>query len=140
MRVPIGFPTPPDQSSPQTLPTSPTSPVKLSIPELLIRYPINLSKYEQFRAYLHAHPELSTQEKNTAAFVVVHLSLLGVYEIHERIGGHGIAAVLKNGDGRKVLLRAEMDALPVRETTGLPYASTVEMRDTDGLVKPVMYI
>ena len=110
----------------------------LSIPELLKRFPINLQKYEYIRAYLHQHPEFSTQERNTAAFVVVQLSVLRVYEIHERIGDHGVAAVFHNGPGSTVLLRADMDALPVREQTGLPYASKVEMRDTDGVVKPVM--
>jgi metal-dependent amidase/aminoacylase/carboxypeptidase family protein len=133
MRVPVLSPPPPPVQASPTITGS-----KPSIPELLRKYPINQKKYEQFRAYLHSHPELSTLEKNTAAFVVVQLTLMRVYEVHERIGGTGVAAVFHNGPGMTVLLRADMDGLPVQEQTGLPYASKVYMRDTDGAIKPVM--
>ena len=105
--------------------------VELNVPDL--------SPYEELREHIHAHPELSKQESETASLVAKRLRTLGGYEIHEHIGGHGLAAVLENGFGRKVLLRADMDALPIREQTGLPYASKVTQRDTDGKTKPVMH-
>jgi amidohydrolase len=73
---------------------------------------------------LHRHPELSLQEHRTAAKLAERLTDAG-YETVEGIGGTGVAGVLRNGDGPTVLLRADMDALPVREETGLPYASEV---------------
>jgi amidohydrolase len=98
----------------------------------------DLAPYEKLRIHLHSHPELSQQESATAAIIAAHPALKP-YTIHQKIGGHGLAAVLHNGPGKTVLLRADMDALPVLEQTGLSYASKVEMRDTDGKVKPVMH-
>ena len=99
-----------------------------------------LSSYEQLYKHLHANPELSTQERETAELVIKHLRQLSSdLDIRTNIGGCGLAAILKNGSGKTVLLRADMDALPVREKTGLPYASTKTMKDTDGLEKPVMH-
>jgi amidohydrolase len=72
---------------------------------------------------LHAHPELGFQEHRTAATVTAELAAIGGWEITEKIGGTGVVAVLRNGAGPTVWLRADMDALPVREETGLPYAS-----------------
>jgi amidohydrolase len=74
---------------------------------------------------LHAHPELSGQEHRTAGIAAGWLSEQG-YQVIEGLGGTGVAGVLSQGDGPTVLLRADMDALPVTEETGLPYASTVE--------------
>ena len=99
----------------------------------------DLAYYETLRKHFHSHPELSQQESSTAATVVDHLRSLNAYEIHEKIGGHGVAAVLKNGSGKTILLRADMDALPVEEKTGLSYASKVTMKDFDGVTKPVMH-
>ena len=73
---------------------------------------------------LHAHPELSFQETETAALAASKLKELG-YEVLEGIGRTGVVGVLRNGAGQTVLARADMDALPVTENTGLPYASTV---------------
>lgn len=73
---------------------------------------------------LHAHPELSHQEHRTAGLVAERLRRSG-FDVQEGIGGTGVVGVLRNGDGPGVLLRADMDALPVTEATGLPYASTV---------------
>lgn len=73
---------------------------------------------------LHAHPELSHQEHRTAALVAERLRRSG-FEVQEGIGGTGVVGVLRNGAGPGVLLRADMDGLPVQETTGLPYSSTV---------------
>src|SRR4051794_3121283 len=78
---------------------------------------------EDFYRDVHQHPELSHQEHRTAAEVAMRLGGLG-YQVHERIGGTGVVGVLRNGNGPTVLLRADMDALPVEERTGLPYAST----------------
>jgi amidohydrolase len=83
---------------------------------------------------LHAHPELAFQERRTAGIVAGRLRELG-YETTEGIGQTGVVAVLRNGTGPVVLLRADMDALPVAEQTGLPYASTA--RDADDV--PLMH-
>lgn len=98
-----------------------------------------LEAYEELYKYFHSHPELSLQEKETATAIARHLERIGDYEIHTHIGGHGVVGVLKNGSGKTILLRADIDALPVEEQTGLPYASTVTMEDNDGIVKPVMH-
>jgi amidohydrolase len=93
---------------------------------------------EDFYRDLHAHPELSHQERRTAAKVTARLRDTGC-EIHERVGGTGVVGVLRNGDGPSVLLRADMDALPVREATGVPYASSVTATTTQGAEVPVMH-
>ncbi|ASU78338.1 amidohydrolase [Actinopolyspora erythraea] len=72
---------------------------------------------------LHAHPELAFTEHRTAATVASELRAVGGWEVTEGVGGTGVVAVLRNGDGPVVWLRADMDALPLREETGLPYAS-----------------
>ena len=87
---------------------------------------------------LHAHPELSNAETRTAAEVARRLRALGA-EVTEGVGGTGVVGVLRNGDGPLVLLRADMDALPVAEQTGLPYASTARGIDPDGNDVPVMH-
>lgn len=73
---------------------------------------------------LHQNPELSHQEHRTAGIVAERLRLSGL-EVITGVGGTGVVGVFSNGDGPTVLLRADMDALPVREATGLPYASKV---------------
>jgi hippurate hydrolase len=93
---------------------------------------------EGFYRELHAQPELSHQETATAAKVAARLRDVG-YEVRERLGGTGVVGVLRNGDGPTVLLRADMDALPIEESTGLPYASTVVSTDADGNAIPVMH-
>ncbi|MBN9175336.1 MAG: M20/M25/M40 family metallo-hydrolase, partial [Microbacterium sp.] len=87
---------------------------------------------------LHRHPELSFQETRTAGVVADRLTELGV-EFEEGIGKTGVAAVLRNGEGPVVWLRADMDALPVPEQTGLPYASTARGTDPAGTDVPVMH-
>ncbi|WP_273733408.1 amidohydrolase [Mycolicibacterium septicum] len=72
---------------------------------------------------LHQHPELSHQEKRTAGLAAARLRESGL-TVHEGVGGTGVVGVLSNGDGPRVLMRADMDALPVTEATGLPYASS----------------
>ena len=99
-----------------------------------------LEPYEELYKHFHSHPELSTQESETASTIVSHLKKLSSdLDIRTKIGGTGLIAILKNGQGKTLLLRADMDALPVAEKTGLEYASKQTMKDTDGLVKPVMH-
>src|SRR4051812_21009085 len=93
---------------------------------------------EDFYRDLHAHPELSHQESRTAGKVADRLRLTGC-TVHEHVGGTGVVAVLRNGEGPTVLLRADMDALPVREATNLPYASSVVTADAEGAAVPVMH-
>lgn len=87
---------------------------------------------------LHANPELSFQERRTAGIVAETLGRLG-FAVTTGIGRTGVVGVLENGDGPTVLLRADMDGLPVLEATGLPYASTARGTDPDGQDVPVMH-
>jgi hippurate hydrolase len=88
--------------------------------------------------HLHRNPELSAQEKQTAAKLAGELRALG-YEVTTGVGGTGIVGVLKNGAGPTVMLRTELDALPVQENTGLAFASTVRVKDPAGVDVPVMH-
>lgn len=90
-----------------------------------------LAKLEQIYQDIHAHPELSMQEHRTAAIASAWLRDQG-YEVTEGVGGTGVVGVLRNGDGATVLLRADMDALPIQESTGLPYASQESGTDRFG--------
>jgi len=95
---------------------------------------------------LHANPELSTQEAKSSALVAARLRELG-YTVTERVGkydepgltSYGVVAILKNGAGPTVLVRSDMDALPVKEATGLPYASSVRAKSPSGDDVPVMH-
>lgn len=87
---------------------------------------------------LHANPELSFQEHRTAGIVAETLTALGL-TVTSGIGRTGVVGVLENGDGPTVLLRADMDGLPVLEATGLPYASTARGTDHEGHDVPVMH-
>ncbi len=86
---------------------------------------------------IHSHPELSMQEKRTAGIAAERLRAAG-YEVTTGVGKTGVVGVLRNGDGPTVMLRADMDALPVREATGLPYASK-ETAEQNGKSVPVMH-
>jgi hippurate hydrolase len=87
---------------------------------------------------IHAHPELSMQETRTAGVVADRLRAAG-FDVTAGIGKTGVVGLLRKGDGPTVMLRADMDALPVREATGLPYASTVTTTDREGKTVPVMH-
>jgi hippurate hydrolase len=87
---------------------------------------------------LHSDPELSFEEHQTAARIVDALAGTGC-EISQHVGGTGVVAVLRNGDGPVIMLRADMDALPVAEDTGLPYASTKVVVDKSGKSLPVAH-
>ncbi|HVR74783.1 MAG TPA: amidohydrolase [Planctomycetota bacterium] len=88
--------------------------------------------------HLHAHPEISFQEEKTAARIAAELRGAG-FEVTEKVGGHGIVGVLKNGSGPVILVRTDLDALPVREETGLPWASQARATDDTGAVVDVMH-
>jgi hippurate hydrolase len=85
---------------------------------------------------VHSHPELSMQEVRTSGLAADHLRAAG-YEVTTSVGRTGVVGVLRNGDGPTVMLRADMDALPVEEATGLPYASKATMQDRAGVSVPV---
>lgn len=87
---------------------------------------------------LHQHPELSSHETRTAAELAAKLRELG-YEVTEHVGGTGVVGILKNGPGPTVMLRTELDALPVEEKTGLPYASKARTKDDSGRDVGVMH-
>jgi amidohydrolase len=87
---------------------------------------------------LHRNPELSLHEEKTAAKLAARLRRLG-FEVTTGVGGTGVVGVLKNGAGPTVMLRTELDALPVEEKTGLPYASTVKTRNDAGTEVAVMH-
>lgn len=88
--------------------------------------------------HLHSHPELSLAEEQTAARLAKELRAAGL-EVTERVGGWGVVAVLKNAAGPTVLVRADMDALPITEKTGVPYASQAKVRRADGQEVGVMH-
>lgn len=97
-------------------------------------YPALFALYQD----LHQHPELSFTEVRTAGIVAKELRALGC-EVTEKVGSLGVVGVLKNGPGPTVLIRADMDALPVKELTGLPYASTAVVQDVSGKESPAMH-
>jgi hippurate hydrolase len=87
---------------------------------------------------IHAHPELSMHETRTAQIAADHLKAIG-FEVTTGVGKTGVVGILRNGDGPTVMLRADMDALPIKEATGLPYASTVTATGADGKTVPVAH-
>ena len=97
-----------------------------------------LPELEKLYTDVHAHPELSMQETRTAGLAAGHLRTAG-YEVTSDIGKTGVVGLLRNGEGPTVMLRADMDALPVPEATGAPYASTATAVDSEGKTVPVMH-
>ena len=97
-------------------------------------YPVLLAFYTD----LHLHPELSLMEEKTSAKVATALRAAG-FEVTEKFGGYGVVGVLKNGPGPTLLIRTDLDALPVQEETGLPYASKDRVKDLTGREVPVMH-
>ncbi|RKG57587.1 amidohydrolase [Corallococcus sp. AB011P] len=87
---------------------------------------------------LHQTPELSLQEEKTAAKLAERLRKLG-FEVTPKVGGHGVVALLRNGKGPTVMLRTDLDGLPVEEKTGLPYASKTKAKDGAGTEVAVMH-
>ncbi len=87
---------------------------------------------------LHLHPELSLQEVESARKIATRLEAVG-YEVTTKVGGHGVVGLLRNGEGPTVLIRGDMDALPIVEETGLPFKSEVRVKTEDGKDVGVMH-
>lgn len=102
--------------------------------EIAASYP----ELEGLYRHLHANPELSLHEEKTGMRVAGEWARAG-FDITTHVGGHGVVAVLRNGEGPTVLLRTDLDALPVKEETGAPYASQVRALDDKGIEVPVMH-
>ena len=94
--------------------------------------------YRDVYTDLHKNPELSLMEFNTAKKMADELKKLG-FEVTTGVGGNGVVGILRNGPGKTVMLRTDMDALPIKENTGLPYSSSVVMKDAAGNENPVMH-
>jgi len=105
---------------------------------ILKHYEVNAQNLAKLYQQFHANPELSGKEVLTSKRLANALKNAGC-EVHEGIGGHGVVGVLKNGKGRVLMIRADMDALPLIEKTGLPYASKVQVRDDNGNLVGVMH-
>src|SRR5215472_1983920 len=98
-----------------------------------------LSDLEAFYKDVHSHPELSMQETRTAGLAADQLRAAG-YEVTAGVGKTGVVGLLRNGEGPTVMLRADMDALPIQEVTGLPYASNATAADREGNTVPVSHM
>jgi hippurate hydrolase len=98
----------------------------------------NYASFESLYKHLHTHPELSFREEQTAARIGSELKAAG-FEVTQNIGGHGLVGVLRNGSGPTVLLRTDLDALPVKEQTGVAYASQARTKDDKGNDVDVMH-
>src|SRR6516165_8246798 len=95
-----------------------------------------LPELEALYKDVHAHPELSMLETRTAGLAAERLRAAG-YEVTTGVGKTGVVGLLRNGDGPTVMLRADMDGLPIEEATGLAYASKVKIKDEEGKMVPV---
>src|ERR1700731_158348 len=115
----------------QTKPSAWTTP---SAEQVNAIYP----EIESLYINLHRSPELALHEQQTAAKLAERMKTLG-YEVTTGVGGTGVVAILRNGTGHTVLLRTDMDALPIEEKTGLPFASTVVTKSDSGTSTPVMH-
>lgn len=88
--------------------------------------------------HFHANPELSHREFETSKRLASEIRSLG-YDVTEEVGRTGVVAVMENGEGPTLMIRADMDGLPVKEDSGLSYSSVATQEDIDGIVKPVMH-
>jgi hippurate hydrolase len=111
--------------------TDPAGQVLADLPDLL-------PQLEAAYKDVHSNPELSMQEHRTAALAASHLEKVG-FEVTRGVGKTGVVGLLRNGGGPTALLRADMDALPIQEATGLEYASKVNAEDADGACVPVSH-
>lgn len=113
-------------------------PDPLSLRESVAATPESAADAVQLYLRVHRDPELSGAEERTAGLFAASLAASGL-EVTRGVGGHGVVGMLRNGPGPTVMVRAELDALPVREETGLAYASTATSHDADGREVPVMH-
>src|SRR6202030_4790728 len=104
--------------------SSPSEPIFANLDGLL-------PELETIYKDIHSHPELSMQEERTAGVAADHLRAVG-FEVTTGVGKTGVVGLLRNGEGPTVMLRADMDALPIAENTGLAYASKVSAKDDEG--------
>lgn len=112
---------------------------KMNINEAILKYISEISSHHyEIYTDLHQNPELSLMEIRTSGIMAENLEKLG-FETTRGVGGNGVVGIFRNGKGKTVMLRTDMDALPVKETTGLPYESTVVMKDANGRENPVMH-
>jgi hippurate hydrolase len=111
---------------------------KALVAEIRKRAAEDYPRLDALYKHLHSHPELSLKEEQSGTRLARELRELG-FEVTEHVGGTGVVGVLKNGQGPTVLVRTEMDALPVEERTNVPYASKVRMRDKNGVDCPAMH-
>ncbi len=128
----------PSPPAPVEAPVEKALPVKGRVAEVAKRIAAEQPSLEALYKHLHANPELSLSEARTAARLARELRKLG-FTVTEKFGGHGVVGVLKNGKGPTVLVRTDMDALPIVERTGVPYASKVRVRDKSDQEVGVMH-
>lgn len=125
---------------PQTAPEGEGTSCDISATQLLSIHKPDLNYYHDLYRTIHEEPELSRQEPETANRVAQSLRRFADIRLKEAIGGHGVVGILQNGIGPTVLLRAELDALPIREQTGWDFASVKQVtHQIDGVTKPVMH-
>ena len=120
------------------LPAQNTETLKSFAPAIEKRIAEEYPSLEVIYKDIHAHPELGFQETRTAAKLAKELRAAG-FTVTEKVGGTGVVGVLKNGKGPVILVRADMDGLPIIEKTGLPYASKEMVRDSEGREVGVMH-
>lgn len=111
---------------------------KLDLASIIETFAPPLAQFESLYKDIHQHPDLSCSEGRTSSIIADRLQDLG-FDVRESIGGHGVVGVLQNGPGKVVMLRAELDALPIQEQTGLSFSSTKRMADMWGRDQPVMH-
>ncbi|MCI0699946.1 MAG: amidohydrolase [Planctomycetia bacterium] len=128
----------PAQPDPKEQPNPPAGWVKDRLAEVDKKLDVEIKSLVSLYQHLHANPELSLMEVNTAKRLAEEMKKAG-YDVTEKVGGNGVVAVLKNGPGPVVLIRTDMDALPIIEQTGLAYASKVKAKNRDGVEVGVMH-
>lgn len=124
--------------SPHNSITENGEPSMANVGEVVEKYRPRLEAFSNFYKEIHQDPEVSGMESRTAERVAKHLKSLR-YQVHQHIGGHGVVGVFRNGPGKVILLRAELDALPIEELTDLPYSSKKRMVDRYGNNRSVMH-
>lgn len=125
-------------ASPTEAAKSADTPAKPLLADIQRRIDQHAAQWVELYKNLHANPELSHHEVRTAARLAGQLRESG-FTVSEKVGGTGIVGILEHGAGRTVMVRTDLDALPVTERTGLPYASQVTVRDADGNAVGVMH-
>ena len=144
-KTPASAPTPSSASESSSAPAAPTPPPTYDVnavnpltTALASKMGALLPELEAVYKDLHQHPELSMREVRTAKVAADWIERFG-YAVSRNVGTTGVVGVLRNGAGPTVMLRADMDGLPMTEATGLPYASTVKAKDEDGTMVGVSH-